>query len=76
MFFGNKEKEKRKKNKKNLLRINIPSNAKRTFPAHGKSVKLPGRHEHIQLSMGNGHCHGDGSVLGGKKKKKKNPFKS
>lgn len=50
------------KNPAMMFRINIPSNAKCTFPAHAKSVKLPGRHVRIQPSMENGHCHGDGSV--------------
>lgn len=29
--------------------------------AYAKSVKLPGRHVRLPLSMENGHCHGDGS---------------
>lgn len=45
-----------------MFRINIPSDAKCTFPARAKSVELPGRHVRIQLSMENGHCHGDGSL--------------
>lgn len=45
-----------------MFRINIPNKAKCTFPAHAKSVELAGRHVLIQLSMENGHCHGDGSV--------------
>lgn len=45
-----------------MFRINIPNKAECTFPARSKSVELAGRHALIQLSMENGHCHGDGSV--------------